>query len=112
MTDGIVAARYIAQQAIRLLEEAVLDALYQLALEERSYVRTATIAGLLELQGQLQGPRGSNYASTVVLAICRRLHHRGLVRMGRPENAIHHSDKTTGWMIGQGEYRRRQGAED
>ena len=108
MADHPVDATVQARQAILLLEDAVLQALYQLALEGRPYVRTSTIANLLELHGQLQGPRGSTYASTFVLAICRRLHQRGRVRMGRPADAVHHGDKTTGWMIGAGEYQRRQ----
>jgi len=47
----------------------------------------------------------------VVLSICRRLHQRGHVRFGRPDAAAHHGDKTTGWMIGQAEFQRRQGGE-
>ena len=107
-TSNLLLARQQGQQAILLLEDAVLRALHQLALERQSYVRTATIAERLELQEQLPGPRNSTYAATVVLAICRRLHRRGLVKIGRPEGATHHGDKTTGWMIGAGEYDRRQ----
>ena len=101
-------AQALAQDAVGQLEEAVLHALFQLASEGESYVRTAVIAERLGLQEQLPGPRGSTYAATVVLAICRRLHQRGRVRMGRPNLAAHHSDKTTGWMIGTAEYQRRQ----
>ncbi len=110
LTPDLIQAQRQSEHAVHLLEDAVLRTLHQFAVEKRSYVRTAVIAGRLELQEQLPGPRNSTYASTVVLAICRRLHHRGLVKIGRPEGATHHGDKTTGWMIGAGEYRRRQAA--
>ena len=110
LTPNLLQAQRQSEHAVRLLEDAVLRALHQLALEKQSYVRTAVIAGRLELQEQLPGPRNSTYAATVVLAICRRLHERGLVKIGRPEGANHHGDKTTGWMIGNGEYQRRQAA--
>ncbi len=110
LIPNLLQAQRQSERAVRLLEDAVLRALHQLALEEETYVRTAVIASRLQLQDQLPGPRNSTYASTVVLAICRRLHHRGLVKIGRPEGANHHGDKTTGWMIGNGEYQRRQSA--
>ena len=71
-----VQAHALVQDAIRQLEEAVLQALFQLALENESYVRTAVIAERLGLIEQLPCPRGSTYAPTVVLAICRRLQQR------------------------------------
>ena len=101
----------LASDAMRRLEEAVLRALYQLALEGRSYVRTAVIAERLGLLEQQPEPRGNVHAANIVLAVCRRLNHRGRVKNGQPEGRVHHSDKTTGWMIGQGEYRRRQNRE-
>ena len=82
--------------------------LYQLALEGRYYVRTAVIAERLGLLEQQPEPRGNVHAANIVLAVCRRLNHRGQVKNGPPEGRFHHSDKTTGWMIGQGEYRRRR----
>lgn len=107
MPDNPPSGRRLAREAIAGLDEAVLRTLHQLALERRSYVRTAVIAERLDLQEQLPGPRDSTYAATVVLAICRRLHHRGLVKLGRPEGLTHHADNTTGWMIGTGEHHRR-----
>ncbi|MXZ90494.1 MAG: hypothetical protein F4W95_07365 [Chloroflexi bacterium] len=88
---------------MHLLEDAVLRVLHQLALEEETYVRTAVIAGRLGLLKQLTDPGNSTYASTVVLAICRGLRHRVLVRMGGPEVVVRHWDQTTGWMTGAGE---------
>ena len=96
LTLNLLQAQRQSEHAVHLLEDAVLRALHQLALEKQSYVRTAVIANRLELPEQLPGPRNSTYASTVVLAICRRLHDRGLVKVGRGEGAAHHNDKTTG----------------
>ncbi len=110
LTPNLPRAQRQSEHALRLLEDAVLRALHQLALEGQAFVRTAVIAERLGLPEQLPGPRNSTYASTVVLAICRRLHHRGLVRIGKPEGVAQRVDKTTGWMIGSGEYQRRQAA--
>ena len=106
-TGEMLEARDQAVAALALLEEAVLRALYQMARERQDFVRTRDISDWLNLWEELPGPRNSTYASTVVLAICRRLHRRGRIRNGRPDPDVHHSDKTTGWKIGAEEFRRR-----
>ncbi len=110
LTGEMLESRAQAVEALALLEEAVLRALYQLAREQQGFVRTREISDWLNLWEELPGPRNSTYASTVVLAVCRRLHRRGLVRNGRPDPDVHHSDKTTGWKIGAEEFRRRMAA--
>ena len=105
-------AEALASDAMRQLEEAVMQALFQLAQEGRTYVRTAVIAERLGLLEQQPEPRGNIHAANIVLAVCRRLNHRGRVRNGQPEGRVHHSDKTTGWMIGTGEYQRRRHSGD
>ena len=107
MPDEHPSAEALASRAMHQLEEAVMRVLYELALEGRTYVRTAVIAERLGLLEQQPEPRGNIHASNIVLAVCRRLNHRGRVKNGRPEGRVHHSDKTTGWMIGTGEYHRR-----
>ena len=52
LTLNLLQARRQSEHAVRLLEDAVLRALHQMALEEGTYVRTAVIAGRLELQEQ------------------------------------------------------------
>ena len=79
-----------------------MQALYELALEERSYVRTAVIAERLGLLEQQPEPRGTIHAANIVLAVCRRLNNRSRVKNGRPEGVVCNRDKTTGWMIGTG----------
>ena len=108
MPDERPSAETLASHAMRQLEEAVMQVLYQLALEGRTYVRTAVIAERLGLLEQQPEPRGNIHAANVVLAVCRRLNHRGRVKNGQPEGRVHRSDKTTGWMIGTGEYQRRR----
>ena len=108
MCDRQLSAETLASDAMRRLEEAVMRVRYRLPLEGRSYVRTAVIAerpGLLEHQPE---PSGNVHAANIGLAVCRRLDHRGRVKNGPPEGRFHHSDKTTGWMIGTAEYQRRR----
>ena len=104
--DELSRARGQARHAIRLLEESVLEALCQLARQRRGFVRTSAISEALEIEWELRSPNLSSYATTVVLSICRRLHRDERIRLGRPDDAGHHQDQTTGWRITAAEYAR------
>ena len=97
----------LAHRAVELLEEAVLGALYEFALERRGFVRTGEIAGRLGLL--LQTPNGRSYAGTVVLAICRRLQQAQRVVQGRPSGATRPTEGT-GWQLRAGELQARMGS--
>ena len=50
LTPNLLQAQRQCQHAVKLLEDVVLRAVHQLALEEETFVRTAVIAGRLELK--------------------------------------------------------------